>query len=77
MRGAERSVEVNTANTIKLPEYSKPIKTTHLAEIFECSSSTILRRIHGGQLDAKPDGRKWRVLLEDLPAEYVRKATQK
>ncbi len=73
----ERHVEANRTDSIRLPEYSIGQTTSKWAEIFQCSPSTILRRIKKGELPAKPDGRKWRLRLDQLPAEYVQKAIQK
>jgi len=75
--GVRQSITVNQSNTIELPKRSKPITTKELAEIFVTSSQTIRRRIKGHLLDAVPCGRKWRVLITELPAEYVQKAIQK
>jgi len=61
----------------RTPEYSIGQTTSKWAEIFQCSPSTILRRIKKAELTAKPEGRKWRLRLDQLPAEYVQKAIQK
>jgi len=56
-----------------LPRLCKPMTTDNLAEIFECSESTMLRRLKAGKIIAKKAGRRWRVQLDQLPAEYVQK----
>jgi excisionase family DNA binding protein len=75
--GVGRNVDVDASRKISLPEYSKPLSTTELADIFGGSRKTVLRRIQKGELDAKPHGRKWRIHIDQLPAEYVQKAIQK
>jgi len=71
------TVAVDRRNSIELPTLSKPATSAELAGIFGVSERTIQRRIKKGTLPAKPDGRKWRVPLNVLPAEYVQKAIQK
>jgi hypothetical protein len=71
------TVIVNRGSTIELPTHGKPIGTDGLADIFGVSQRTIQRRIKNGTLHADPIGRKWSVLLTDLPADYVQQAIQK
>jgi hypothetical protein len=70
-------VTIRASNEIKLPIRGQPMGAKELGEIFNCSARTVLRRIKDGTLDAERHGAKYRILVAQLPAEYVQRVIAK
>lgn len=50
------------------PQWSEPDTVKGWAAKFRCHSNTMSSYFHGGQVRAKPFGRRWSVDLRDVPA---------